>query len=293
MEKLPKLKGNKTDIIEVLEETKLNFIAEPREIFTSDGVTIPDNRAIVRNDNNKSLGIVGNRYQIIQNSDAFTIMDNLIKETGGEYISGGFTGKGSRVCLQAQLGESFNINGDNGHEFRINCVNSFDGTSNLQIYFMVYRQICTNGMMGWAKDQNHSVSIRHSKSADFRLGEASRILGIAKDYIINFKQNAEILAQKMVDRNMVKKFLNEVLGNPNKENKTSGELKLSTRLNNQHQKVISLFENGTGNNGKTAYDLVNGVTEFVDHNKTGSIDSMLFGTGAQLKEKAFEVALAL
>jgi hypothetical protein len=55
---------------------------------------------------------------------------------------------------------------------------------------------------------------------------------------------------------------------------------------------------GVGNIGDTAWDLYNGVTEHVDlRNSTAEedkrINSALFGSGATLKSKAFDAALAL
>jgi hypothetical protein len=48
----------------------------------------------------------------------------------------------------------------------------------------------------------------------------------------------------------------------------------------------------------TAWGLVNGITEFVDvhrraRNQDNRLDSAWFGQGAQIKQKAFESAMAL
>jgi hypothetical protein len=101
-----------------------------------------------------------------------------------------------------------------------------------------------------------------------------------------FQEKSKFLAQKLVDKQMVQRFLDEVIEDTG-----------STRVKNQREKVQELFESGRGNFGKSAWHLYNGATEFVDHFRSSDskkrLDSAMFGSGALLKEKAFATALAL
>ena len=63
---------------------------------------------------------------------------------------------------------------------------------------------------------------------------------------------------------------------------------------------MSCFKNGVGQNlttaKGTAWGLVNAVTYYVDHDRKSSnqsirLDSAWFGSGAQLKEKAWNAAI--
>ena len=45
-----------------------------------EGVEVPNYIANVRTDNNAVLGVVGKRYNIIQNTDAFSFIDGMVDE---------------------------------------------------------------------------------------------------------------------------------------------------------------------------------------------------------------------
>jgi len=67
--------------------------------------------------------------------------------------------------------------------------------------------------------------------------------------------------------------------------------------------MLTLFHRGTGNLGRTRWDALNGVTEYVDHSRSVRtvggrnraevrMESALFGTGDTLKDKAFALLTA-
>jgi hypothetical protein len=88
----------------------------------------------------------------------------------------------------------------------------------------------------------------------------------------------------MVDKKMVEEFLNSVIG-PEK----------STRSTNNRSEVLEAFRKGKGNNGETLWDLYNGVTEWVDHNRGNDDEkrmaSSLVGSGFNMKTQAWESAM--
>ena len=65
-----------------------------------------------------------------------------------------------------------------------------------------------------------------------------------------------------------------------------------------------LFRRGTGNEGATRWDAFNAVTEFVDHRRSVRVaegrdrsearfESAVFGTGDDLKAKAYDLLLTV
>ena len=68
---------------------------------------------------------------------------------------------------------------------------------------------------------------------------------------------------------------------------------ISTRTRNQMDTVGDLFINGVGNRGLNNWDMLNAVTEFVDHKRSKDadkrLDSAWFGGGAELKQKAWNL----
>ena len=65
---------------DALKVAGLDWTVESKPIFTAESLEIPGYKANVRNIDGKVLGIVSDRYKIVQNSDAFTFTDSLIGE---------------------------------------------------------------------------------------------------------------------------------------------------------------------------------------------------------------------
>lgn len=279
---LQKLSDCRT-IGQVFEKADLAWLAESVPIMTADGKAIDTHKAVRREDTGHILGIVGSKYNIIQHSQAFGVLDVLANRYRAVYKTAGLIDNGRRVVIQAKVGNAFDVTPDDTHEKYLTVVNSFDGSMAVRIYFTALRLRCMNQLHASYRNRELSVSIKHTPNADAQIREALRVFTLSGDYFSEYRQKAQYLAQKAVDKAMVRRFLDDVIGEAD-----------STRKQNQRDKVEELFVSGRGNNGRSAYDLLNGLTEYVDHYRNADDDNaMLFGSGAALKAKAFETALSL
>ena len=73
---------------------------------------VPNKMATFRTDNGNPIGIVGPRYRIVQNKDAFGFFDSIIESGEAKYTMGGVIDGGSRIWLQAKLPSKMVIKGD-------------------------------------------------------------------------------------------------------------------------------------------------------------------------------------
>lgn len=77
---------------------------------------------------------------------------------------------------------------------------------------------------------------------------------------------------------------------------------VSTRLENIRSQVVAGFTRGTGNRGKTRFDALNAVTEYLDWQSTfretdfsraeNRLDSLINGSGARTRARALELLLS-
>jgi len=270
----------------VLEGSNANWIAEPQEMITAGGITVPTHKAIVRSDNQKVIGVVGKKYEPVQNSTAFAFMDTLVDEHKAKYeylyeIEGG-----KKLIVQAKVDNDFEVRKGDSISTYITMINSFDGSTPFRAYFTPIRMWCSNQLRASLKNATESVSVRHTTNVMAKAEEAFQILCTATEYFEMFKEKSRILAQKSVDAQMVDNFLKGVLGEAE-----------STKKKNQYEEVTKSFESGMGNNGSSVWDLYNGLTEWVDHHRVKNdekrLANSLVGSGSIMKAKAWDVAMSL
>ena len=96
---------------EALTLAGLDWKVIQKELITSDGISVPGFKANLRDMDNQVLGVVTDRYRVVQNEDAFAFTDHLLGE-GVTYETAGSLQKGRRIWLLARLPHHYIINGD-------------------------------------------------------------------------------------------------------------------------------------------------------------------------------------
>ncbi len=265
------------------------------------GSPIPRARAVVRTDRLEPIAVVGERYAPVQNAEAFGFFDELVGEGKAVYETAGALDHGRRVWLLAKLpGDVWVTHQDNVGKYLL-LTNSHDGGSALRALFTPIRVVCQNTLMA-ALDEGRStgVSVRHVGDVLGRAKEAHRLLGILIKYYDSFADRARAFASRTLGWEALQGYLTDVVPNPTDADPTRA---IATR-----ETLRRLFETGKGNNlpsvRGTLWAALNAVTEFVDHERPTRVadgeskafkrfESALFGSGARLKERAWNRALAM
>ena len=279
---------------EAIQLSRLNYKVEKKPIQTIDNLPIVEKYATVRVDNNTPLGIVGERYRIIQNVEAFNFFDVLVGEGQAIYHSAGALGNGERIWLLAKLPNKIIVGKEDTVEKFLCLTNSHDGSKALQVYFTPIRVVCQNTLNVSLKNTGASISIRHTNNYKNKIEEARRVLGIVIDYYAQFENLANQLKDVKLEKEAVNKYYDKLLG-------IKGNDEDTTRKLNIKKELIALYENGTGNQiadvKHSLWTAYNAVAEYTDFYKTvkndNRIESLLFGSGAELKNKAWNHALEL
>jgi hypothetical protein len=88
-------------VAQAIEHAGLNFIVveKPLSAMTNkrNYVDVIDHFGIVRMDTGDCLGVVGSRYEPIQNRDCFSFSDPLVERSESIYHTAGVIGKGERI----------------------------------------------------------------------------------------------------------------------------------------------------------------------------------------------------
>lgn len=186
---------------EAIKLAGLDWIVESKPVFTDSGIEIPNYKANIRDIDQKVLGVVSNRYQVVQNKDAFDFTDALIGE-GCKYETAGSLCGGKRIFLLARMPESKIL--DDSFENYICFTNSHDGFSSIKAVMTPVRVVCQNTLSLALSGAKRQWSTKHIGNLDSKLAEAKHTLELANDYMTEFGKAADILAHtKVTDAEVV------------------------------------------------------------------------------------------
>ncbi len=276
----------------------LDWEVELAEVTVA-GVPLEDYFATVRQDTGRVLGIVGKRYQVVQNRELFKFFDPVIDpEEGTIYHTAGVLKKGRRVWILAKVPGDFYVPGieDDLIQNYVLLASSHDGSLHVTAMHTPIRVVCWNTLSMALRGKQTMVQIRHTASAQYELAMAHTVLGLATKRIGVVKEAARALAGYQVKPGFLKRFLRVLF--PSKPEQRGEDPSGVTR--NTRARVEMLFEAGNTNTlagmEHTGWALYNAVAEYADHDwaarrGTDTLDRTWFGGAEDLKLKAFRLLM--
>lgn len=284
---------------EAIEAAGLNWSVEKQPVFLENGVKVPSAFANVRSDNGKVLGMVGDQYTVLQNATAFSLADAIVGEKAAMYHTAGSLGEGQRVWMLLKMPGVIRTIGDDVTEKYLLVGNGHDGSFALHILFTPIRVVCQNTLNAAVSQATNKVTIRHTESLKEKVNvkELRRNLGLAAEYFDLFETMSQRLVATKFSSADLKKFAQSTGVIPTEK---EGD-KLSTRASNIMDEISALFEAGKGTEiagvKGTAWAAYNAITEYVDHARGNDADtranSLLYGSGARIKQAAWNQAVSL
>jgi phage/plasmid-like protein (TIGR03299 family) len=149
--------------------------------------------ATMRKDTGDVLGIVGSKYEVVQNETAFTFFDSLVADDSGiKYETAGALGNGEKIFITAKLPDVIKIGRNDIIEEYIFLTTSHDGSGSIMAAFTPVRIVCNNTLNMALKNHSNAVFIKHTANAEEKLKEAARIITLSN----NVSQQLETLFNK-------------------------------------------------------------------------------------------------
>ena len=264
---------------------------------------VPDVFHLVRDDKHTVLGTVGRGYYVFQNEDAFEFADAFVENGDAKYETAGSLAGGKRVWMLMKIEGQMRVNGtDDIINKYLLITNGHDGLHTVEVALTTVRVVCQNTLelaLAEAKKAGNIFRMRHSANIKDRVLEAKEALGVVNKQFTDFNELINKMAEVKMNTEKVGKFL-KAIGLDEEENPRDKDI---------IENIESLFATGKGNTMKgvkgTLWALVNGVTEYVDHERGtrvtrsyGSLEearlnSAWFGAGRDMKTEALEQAVEL
>ena len=189
----------------VLAGLNWNVVGQP--IYDQFGNEIPGYKANVRDSDNSVLGIVTNKYKVIQNLEAFSFTDSLINEDV-HYEAAGSLRKGKTIWLLAKMPERKIL--DDKFDPYVCFTNSHDGTGAIKVCCTPIRVVCMNTLNLALSRAKRTWSTKHMGDLNSKLIEARHTLGLANDYMDELAKQAEVLSEVKVSDITLEGILNSI-----------------------------------------------------------------------------------
>lgn len=243
-----------------------------------------------RSDTKEALGIVTDRYEVVQNREAFAFLGNLIGSELHFETAGSLHG-GKRTWVMARMPEFIEVGGDLTGMF-IFVTNAHDGHRSVRAAISPVRVVCQNTLTAALSTAPRTHAINHIGSSSAALHEARQVLDVTINYAKQFKELGDQLASESYTERRLKIALEKLY--------PTSDVMSDRQVGNREearQSVVQLFKEGetVGNSPGTKWCAYNAVAEYVDYGKSTDHDGKLLRamedpTG--LKAKALDLVTA-
>jgi phage/plasmid-like protein (TIGR03299 family) len=245
---------------DALEKAGLDWEVIQETIMDNDFDTIPGYKVNVRRDNGKILGVVSDRYKVVQNRDAFSFTDALIGN-GVTYETAGSLNEGKRIWLLAKLPEKYSL-ADEKVEPYIVFSNSHDGSGAIKAAMTPVRVVCQNTLNLALDGAKRVWSTVHVGDMKQKLEEARNTLLMADRYMIALQKEAEYLSMVKLTDKKVAEFIGELVKLPDDatNQQKQNALKLRRDITNRYFDAPDLRLLP-----KNGWRFINAVSDFATH----------------------------
>ena len=192
---------------DAIELAGLNWSVNSNPIYDVFGNEIKGFKANTRSSDNSVLGVVTDKYKIVQNIDAFDFTDNLIGEEM-YYETAGSLRKGKTIWLLGKMPERYIC--EDKFEPYIVFTNTHDGTGAVKIAMTPIRVVCNNTLNMALSGAKRSWSTKHMGNMEAKLSEARHTLELANEYLDTLAIEADRLANETMKEDDVIYTLNEM-----------------------------------------------------------------------------------
>lgn len=269
----------------------LDWTVVQEPIYTNFSKVVEGYRANVRSSDRKVLGVVSDRYKVVQNVDAFSFTDELLGR-GVRYETAGSLQEGKKVWLLARLPREYIIAGERISPYLV-FSNTHDGSGSVKVAITPVRVVCNNTLNLALNTAKRSFSMIHTGNIQDKIQEAKDTLFMAEEYMDCLGVEFEQLRRQKITDAQVKEYIEQLL--PMEKEPTPIQSKNIIRL---REDMMRRYYDApdlqkVGNN---AYRFVNAVSDFATHSaplrRTANYNENLFARtvdGNPLIDKAYQM----
>ena len=272
--------GGTTDIDTILSVAGLDWLVEKVAVrYFGESATdlreLPGAFVTRRSDTLNGLGVVGDRYEPVQNVDAFGFLADLLGKREILPVSAFPLRDGRTVVISCRLPEDVVIDAEGVNDVVVPYVmarNSHDGRTPVQAFVTPWRPRCSNTERLAMANAITKWSTPHLRNALRRIDEARTTLKLAVNYYAEFAHQETALARTGLTVAQVDAIIAELdtaLWPDKAADQTEGKGARSKRAETTRtartEAIRDILGVETERVGLTAYALERAYTDYLDH----------------------------
>lgn len=279
---------------EALEAAGLNWQVIQKNLVTDSGIVVPGFKANLRENDQQVLGVVSDRYKVVQNEEAFAFTDALLGE-GVTYETAGSLQNGRRTWILAKLSARYIISGDEVTPYLV-FMNSHDGSGSIKAAMTPIRVVCQNTLNLALSTAKRSWSTNHTGDIKGKMEDARYTLLYADQYMAELGKAIDKLNQQKLSDRQVLEYIDSLF--PIIPNPSDQQIRNMQKMK-EDMKVRYFDAPDLQHVGKNAYRFINAVSDFATHAKplrerTGYKENLFARTvdGNAMIDRAYEMVKA-
>ena len=282
-----------------------NRNVNPYEVVT-DYFSVPKKQGILRLDTEEIIGVVGDKYKVVQNMEVFNALDALVDSGEARYSAAGEYNNGANIWMIMELPTGVQVYND-PHAAYLLVQSSHDGSGAVRIRPIIERIFCANQinrLITKNKTNDYTYTMKHTTNAKLSVEDIRAITQLTYQSIKEYEQVADHLLTRRANHQRAREIFRKVWPLPSTvEGKsydmlTQGERRQQTLAYAARDKAFSIYhESPTQENIQdTDFGIWQAVVEYADHHASGGSERLavatLSGRSDRIKSKALELVLA-
>ena len=247
---------------QALQMAGLDWNVVQKDLFTEEGEKVEGFKANVKETDGTVLGIVSDKYVVVQNKEAFAFVDLLFGK-GLTFETMGSIRNGRSIFMVLRFPQEYIINGEHITPYIV-VTNSHDTTSSLRISVCPLRVTCANMLPLVLRESKRSWACIHAGSLEDKFELAKATLQLAENYMSSLGKEFHELQNKQLTENEVVDIVNELVPEPE-----GASYQQKRNVNKLREDILMRYNFAPDlvSLKHSAYRLLNSVADHICHSK--------------------------
>lgn len=281
-------------------------IVSPYESITNK-LDVPRKQAVIKRteDSESIIGVVGDKYKIVQNMEVFSALDGLVDSGEARYSAAGEYNNGANVWMIMELPTGVTVAND-PHAAYLLVQSSHDGSCAVRIRPIIERLFCANQinrLITGKKTNDYTYVMKHTTNSVLSVADIRNITNLTYTAVQEYEEVANNLIDRKITSAQARNIFQKVWALPSTVEDapysllTQGERRQQSIAYTARDKAWQIYsESQTQENIRgTAFGAWQAVVEYADHFAAGGdlrrAAATISGRNDNIKNKALSLVL--